>query len=592
MNDAAVVFRSHDTFCYPLDKDRMLVTIRTGKEIDRVVLNWEEPYVSEWLVDKWIWYGEDKEADDCVDCETYLLWKFVVVPPFKRLGYIFKLYEGDEMTLFMESGFYQPEDRHITEERFEYFSYPWMNEQDVAVTPDWVPGTRWYQIFPDSFAIGDQELPKTGLIPWDQVYGHVNDHHGGDLKGIIQKLDYVKSLGVNGIYLNPIFVSPSYHRYNTSDYYAIDPELGTEEDYVKLCEEVHKRGMRIMIDAVFNHCGAGFAPWIDAAEKGPESKYFKWFFINQWPFDRKAIGTEDGKFYSFSFTSGMPKYDTGNPEVVDYLVGAIEKWARLGADGIRIDVSNETTHGFLRTVRNRLKALNPDFFILGENWQDSVKWLRGDELDSVMNYSLCFTAWRFLTLPEMTAKRFAGELTRCFNMYQVQFNRCMFNLIDSHDTERIFSIAGKRQDTFRQALVLQYTMPGSTCSYYGTELMLAADHKEASRNGMPWELVENGSCEDRIAFFRSVNALRAQHPVILSDGIRFLPAVEGDGLRTLRYRRFAQFDQKVCGGSDEVLEICINASAAPCAMPTGKVLLSEKCDNDCVLSGGFAVVRC
>lgn len=586
MDFAAVVHRSQDTFCYPLDQERCLITLRTGKEVKQAVLNWEDPMESEYEHPVWIWHGEDKEADDVVECTNYLLWKFVVKPPFKRLGYLFKIFDGEQWFCFLENGFFKPEDEIFSGGRFMFFSFPWMNESDLIQTPQWVGDTRWYQIFPERFRKGNDTLSKGELKEWQSGPVTNEEHYGGDLKGITEKLPYIRDLGFNGLYLTPIFEAESTHKYDTKDYRKIDPAFGTLEDFKELTEKAHQLGIRVMLDGVFNHSGVLFAPWQDVLKKGPESEFFDWFMINQWPFDWSVPSTRDGKYYSFSFAWQMPKLNTNNPAVVEYFTEVCEYWMEQGVDGLRLDVAHEVAHSFLKKLRIRLKQKNPQFYILGEIWQDSIKWLRGDELDAVMNYPFRFTVMRFWDKKEMTNQEFARAIQECSNLYPLQVSRCAFNLLDSHDTQRLYSMH-QDLDIFYQQLLLLYTMPGCTCSFYGTEIAMEGENDPDCRRCMPWERIETGEFQETIESFRRIVKFREKEPLTRADGIRFL-VQENLPKRVLCYQRFHQFD----GTEDaSVLEVWINASDQSISLPEGKRVLTRKTDETKLYPGGFCAIR-
>ena len=200
-------------------------------------------------------------------------------------------------------------------------------------------------------------------MPWRNKGSVTNqEFFGGDLPGIISKLDYLKELGVSGLYLTPINEAPSSHKYDTTDYQKIDPHFGTEETMKVLVQEAHNRGMRIMLDGVFNHTGKGFEPWQDVLKKGPESEYFDWFMINEWPFREGVNRAREKQYYTFAFFDSMPKLNTNNPKVREYLLSVCENWVKAyDVDGIRLDVANEISHVFCKELRIRLKAIKPDF---------------------------------------------------------------------------------------------------------------------------------------------------------------------------------------------------------------------------------------
>ena len=329
-------------------------------------------------------------------------------------------------------------------------------------TPDWLKNGTMYQIFPDRFCNGDHSIDPEDVVPWRE-HGRVKNEEcfGGDLAGITSKLDYLQNLGINGLYLTPINESPSNHKYDTTDYTKIDPRFGDEETLIHLVEEAHKRGIRVMLDGVFNHCGYYFAPWQDVLEKGPESEYYDWFMINEWPFDRNGKAAKKKQIYTFAFYDGMPKINTNNPEVRKYFVDICANWVEhYGIDGIRLDVANEVSHRFCKELHARVKEINPDIYILGEIWHNALPWLRGDEFDAVMNYPLGQSIKDFWIDKSLTNEDFEYTINRCYTSYMQQTNDVLFNLLDSHDTKRLRSDVKNLDEYFAQIAVL-FAMPVS-----------------------------------------------------------------------------------------------------------------------------------
>lgn len=181
----------------------------------------------------------------------------------------------------------------------------------------------------------------------------------------------------------------SNHKYDTKDYTRIDPQFGDAKTMRHLVKEAHEHGIRVMVDAVFNHCGQNFAPWLDVKKHGEQSPYAGWFMVNDWEQMNKEASTRDGRYYSFAFADKMPKLNTNSEEVIHYFQNVCEGWIRdYDIDGIRFDVGNEVSHRFLKRIRKHVKAMKPDIYLLGEIWHDASQWLMGDEYDSVMNYPL------------------------------------------------------------------------------------------------------------------------------------------------------------------------------------------------------------
>lgn len=568
MDLAAIFHESRTPMCCMTDPETLQITLRTGREVERAELICADPYEAGIAGGEEAWQGRRIAMEPWLELEHHQLWRIVLKPPFRRLRYVFALTQAQEQWYCYEDGL-----RPVLQldGRVQCFQMPWMNPADCIAPPDWVRHTVWYQVYPDRFCRGGSGRP--GALPWRHGPVTNAERFGGDLAGIAQKLPYLAGLGVNGLYLNPIFAARSFHKYDTTDYTRVDPDFGTEADLQELVRQAHANGIRVMLDAVFNHCGPGFAPWRDVVEKGPGSAWRDWFFVNRWPVEEGR--TDDGRYFSFSFHGGMPKLNTNHPAVQDYLIGLCEDWVRrYDIDGLRFDVGNEISHAFLRRLRVRLKALKPDLYLLGEIWHDAPAWLEGDEYDAVMHYPLQSAVRRFFEDESLPARAFGWQAGRCLAAYAPQVSAAQFTLLDSHDTIRLRSRV-RSEDEFWQQLAALFTLPGSPCVYYGTELALEGGRDPDCRRCMPWDELDTGAGRARLDAMRSLIALRRTEPDLQGSAVTFCP---GSG-RLVRYRR----------GS---VEVCLNAGTAPAAlMPGGTALFARGWDGRTLAPGGTLVRR-
>lgn len=316
MNIAAIEHKCNSNFCYALNDAELMIILRTGKEVTSAYLISEDPYING-ISGRIPWFGVEKEMSTKVELQHHLLWKIKVKPSFKRLQYYFKIESGDEVAEIYENRVVFQNDLSKQNASKQYFKFPWLNGDDVIRPPHWVKDIVWYQIMPDRFFRGAGFKYLEKFKSWnenvDMTYA---DFYGGNINGITEKLDYIKNLGFTGIYLTPIFKASTNHKYNPGDYMQIDPDFGTEADLIKLVNQAHKKGIRVMLNAVFNHCGTEFFAWKDVLEKGKDSAYYNWFFINSDSFHTKDIKTRDGRYYSFAFEADMPKLNTNNDEVI------------------------------------------------------------------------------------------------------------------------------------------------------------------------------------------------------------------------------------------------------------------------------------
>ena len=268
MDFNAVYHQASDNYCYPLNEDELIINIKTGYDVESVSIIQGDPFAAGILGGGEHWDGAEEAIIYKKRLKNQIWWTTTVRPEFKRLKYYFKLQTAEESWFFFEDGFVSDEQMHLEGRSRQCFVFPWMNPCDVPRTPAWVNDTVWYQIFPDRFCNGDHSIDPDNVVPW-RDHGSVTNEEcfGGDLAGITSKLDYLQNLGINGLYLTPINESPSNHKYDTTDYTKIDPRFGDEETLIHLVGEAHKRGIRVMLDGVFNHCGYYFAPWQDVRIK-------------------------------------------------------------------------------------------------------------------------------------------------------------------------------------------------------------------------------------------------------------------------------------------------------------------------------------
>jgi cyclomaltodextrinase / maltogenic alpha-amylase / neopullulanase len=374
--------------------------------------------------------------------------------------------------------------------------------------PDWITDAIFYQIFPERFANGDTTNDPPGTIPWGRTPTPKN-YFGGDLRGIREHLDYVASLGVNTLYLNPIFTSNSNHKYHADDYMSIDPAFGNDEEFKALVDACHQRGIRIILDGVFNHSGTGLFAFKDIKEKGEKSRYVKWYNIYSFP-----VGPPDKPNYECWWGYGdLPKLMTGNPEVRKYIFDVTAKWMSFGIDGWRLDVPNEVPHAFWIDWRKHVKQLNPEAYIVGEIWDDAQPWLQGDQFDGVMNYQLRAACLNFFVRETTSAFQFDTTLRALRRRYTDQVNCGMQNLLGSHDTERLLTLCQGDREKMKLAWVFLMTYIGAPMVYYGDEIGMEGGKDPACRGTMVWDkqkqdtsLLEN--MRGLIAVRRELSALR------------------------------------------------------------------------------------
>lgn len=468
-------------------------------------------------------------------------WETAVHPPFRRLRYAFRFKKGEQSVLLTDRGI----ERTLPDNPNSFFDFPYINPVDVFEPPAWVKDAVFYQIFPERFAKGDPAIDPADVQPWGGEPTPSN-FFGGDLQGVLDHLDHIAELGINAVYFTPLFEATTNHKYDTQDYMKVDPHFGTNEKLKELVDACHARGIRVLLDAVFNHSGRTFPPFVDAQKNGRQSKYADWFHVREWP-----LQVVDGvpTYETFAFEPLMPKLNTEHPEVKQYLLEVARYWIEeIGIDGWRLDVANEVDHQFWREFREIVKAVNPNAYILGEIWHDAISWLQGDQFDAVMNYPLTNAVLDFFAYQTLNAAEFANSLGALLAAYPQQVTETAFNLLDSHDTPRLLTICDDNVDAMKLAALFQLTYPGAPCIYYGDEVGMNGSGDPDCRKCMVWEPEEQNS--ELLQFYKQTIRLRHSYAALRSADIRFVHAGEADG--TLVYERRE---------GDERLLIALNARA-------------------------------
>lgn len=426
--------------------------------------------------------------------------------------------------------------------------------------PSWVQDAVFYQIFPDRFA-RSARLPDLGFEPWDSP-PTVHGFKGGDLYGIAERLDYLQDLGITALYLNPVFASASNHRYHTYDYYNVDPLLGGNQALRHLLDECHRRGMRLLLDGVFNHASRGLWQFHHVLETGAASPYKDWFYFDpdrlsgkrHWgayptPHEQQAI-RQEGSLKAIGYQGwwdlpALPKFNTATPAVRAFLFDVAEHWTRFGIDGWRLDVPGEINDdSFWQEFRRRVRTINPEAYIVGEIWHEAGRWLQGDQFDAVMNYLLTAAALSFFggphldmttvnqsgglqgrVHPNMSADGFANELDRLLHLYPREVAYAQLNLLDSHDMPRFLSCVGGDKSALRLAWLFIMTYPGAPCLYYGDEIGLDGGHDPDCRKAFPWDASHWD--RDLLAYAKDVIALRKRLPALRRGSYHRLYSAEG-----------------------------------------------------------------
>ncbi|WP_018250244.1 alpha-glycosidase [Orenia marismortui] len=574
----------YGSYAYPTGEDKLFIQLRAKKgDLDKVNVIYDGRF-RDWDNNQPRYFAEMKKysSDHLFD-----YFKAEIKYSKKKFKYYFLLDDGEEQLYYCDYGFYKDLIDHNG-----CFQYTYICEKDYFDTPDWVKNAVFYQIFPERFCNGDSNLNPNNLTEWNQN-PESNSLYGGDLRGIINKLDYLAKLGIDAIYLTPIFESSSNHKYDIIDYMKVDPNFGDLETCRELVDKAHELGIKIIFDGVFNHTSDKFFAFQDILEKGKESEYKNWYYLDDFPVkekpkieykvvervlkdidrldissheefmsqifneleidqdeDKKYIlklseyiiqdkvqggnlfkldfwklwkkGAEDQNLAEIiypnyeTFGNGvwrMPKLKTANPEVRNYILDIARYWIEeVGIDGWRLDVADEIDHYFWREFRNVVKQANPEAYIVGEVWSDASSWLDGDQFDGVMNYLFSTAVWDFFCRKNISVNTFEDRLSKVRTKYKIPAQEASLNLLGSHDTERVLTIASGYKTRQKLAAAFQMTYLGVPMIYYGDEVGMAGGSDPDCRRGMLWD--ENKQDKQLLKWYKKLISIRKDNPAL------------------------------------------------------------------------------
>ncbi len=423
--------------------------------------------------------------------EFYNYYETEIVADFCRICYYFHLEKEDDWCYFFADKFTvtlpSPSMLNSTEDgRSEYYQFPFILKQEIIKPPAWFMNANVYNIFPDSFANKTRELHETNQIHLLENGRTSENRLGGTIQGITMNLDYIQDLGFDCLYLNPIFVAGEYHKYDTMDYYHIDPCFGTDAEFRDLVKHIHNRGMKIIIDGVFNHCSWYFFAFDDVVKNGKESRFCNWFYDLNFPVIRPSKD-DDLTYMCFAYVPNMPKLDTSNQEVQQYFADVGSYWIReFEVDGWRLDVANEVCCEFWRYFSKSVRDANPEAVLIGEVWENAHIWLKGDMFDSAMNYEFRRICKEYIATKQINAKQAAYQFESMWLRYPTQVSRAQLNLIDTHDVPRFLSLCNNDIDRWSLGCVLLLTMPGVPSMFYGDEQLITGVKEYDYRRKMQW----------------------------------------------------------------------------------------------------------
>ena len=503
MEYSAIFHDMDKRFCYAIEKDLFVIRVQVKKDdMKEIILHYEDKYIP-----------MERE-----DTRKTIVMKKVATSQFHDyyeaqvrmhlicLRYFFEFTDMQGERVYY--GNYEFDKEYITN-RDRMFDCPQnLREEEMFEVPDWAANKVVYQIFPSRFAASqpvDKKLwYKAPITPMDDLHG--------DFRGIIDHLDHIQDLGIDVIYMTPSFKSNSCHKYDTIDYYEIDPSFGTKEELKELVQKAHDRGMKVVMDAVFNHTGKEFFAFKDILEKGEKSKYLDWYYIDELPL--KGKWGEIPNFLCFGYYGGMPKLNLKNPEVEKYITDVACYWIReCDIDGWRLDVGDEISHFFWKRFRRAIKAVKKDMLIIGEIWHYAGDFLEGDEWDTVMNYPFYLNLIDLLADEKISVSQFVQNLGYLKGRLHKKCYPLMWNLIDSHDTARFLHLCKDNKKKQHLAAAFQLLLPGMPMIYYGDEYAMPGANYPDCRRGMYWD--EEYQDKEMFEWYKRLLQVRKAHTCIV-----------------------------------------------------------------------------
>ncbi len=517
----AVYHLMDSNYAYPIDVNTLVIRIRVKKEdIKRCILFYGDrccetnPIVMDSIE---MQLAASDNMFDYFECKVWT--------EYKRVCYYFLLDDGIENIYYYADEFHKSIDNKLPSSRSKYYQYGYIRENDVVKTPEWIKTAVMYQIFPDSFATKKGYIENKGREILSQEGIKSTSRLGGNLRGIIENIDYLKELGVDCIYMNPIFASVSYHKYDIYDYYDVDASLGTKEDFKELVQKCHNEGIRVILDGVFNHTSVHFPPFKDLIENGENSRYKDWYFVKEYPIKVQY----PPNYEAFAYVEGMPRVNSSNPEVREYFINVAKYWiTEFDIDGWRLDVASEIDHLYWQEFRKEIKAVKNDAFIIAEIWEDANSFLNGDQFDSSMDYNFMNLCEQFFALGCISVSNFSQRLSRLRMRYKKQIQQCLMNLLDSHDVKRFMHVCNEDYRRLRLASLFQFTYEGVPSVFYGDEVGLSGLEENEYRRKMEWK--EDKQNIELKKHYKKIIAIRKKHKALVFGDYKVKISDDANGI--------------------------------------------------------------
>lgn len=556
-------------YAFAIDENTIILRLRTKRnDLDKVFLNFgDTAYRGNPVL--YTTLQMNVFASD----EYFDYYEVELKDTYKRIVYYFELHKDKDIKYYYGDIVYN----ELSTERNDLFKLPYHRKEDIIDVPEWLKKATIYNIFPDSF-VSENPLnnkPNQQLPFEDHI---VKSKLGGTLNSVKENLEYIKNLGFNTVYLNPIFTAGEYHKYDTIDYYSIDPNFGTNKEFKELVDEIHKQDMRIIIDGVFNHSGWNFFAFEDVVRNQKNSSYKDWFYRLEFPVVKPDTFEQIPNYECFGYERLMPKLNTSNKELISYFMDVVTYWTKeYNIDGWRLDVADEVDTEFWRIFRRTVKAINNNVVLIGEVWQSAKYFLDGSMFDSTMNYSFLKHAKDFFAQRKLTSEQFNTRITSQLTRYHKNINYGQLNLLDSHDVPRFLSHCEEDIHSYKLALIFLFTFVGAPMLFYGDELGFVGISEDEYRQPMQYN---KHHLQD---FITNLTSIRTNHLSIQTGDYKTLLSCEDDGL--LIYKRFNKTEEIIV-----ILNVSSNYNDVSKITKSSTVLLSNTKDVDTITPNGYMIL--
>lgn len=502
-----VIHHSTREFIFATARNRLHIRLQTDKKslVKCTLIYWNRFHTEEIFGKTILCVGADASLN-------YYECDFAMNDPAQYIQYYFELETAGGVAYWGRNGY----EKNKPNYNFEYLATA---ELDILTIPQWAKGSAWYQIFPERFFNGNTANDTAEMEPWGAVPTREN-HFGGDLAGIAQKIPHLQKLGIDVLYMTPVFLSPSNHKYDTKDYFEIDPTFGTKQELIDLVSKCHEVGIKVVLDGVFNHIGYYSKQFQDVVNKGEKSEYADWFYISQFPIETDPLNYECVGYYKW-----MPKLRFKTKAVRDFFIKVGRYWIETAdIDGWRLDVADEVDFTFWQEFRRVMKEIKPDVFLLAETWKDGRDMLRGDQMDSVMNYLFRDAVVDFFAKQEIDALTFEHRISQMLFGYSKAVRPVLYNPLGSHDTTRFLTLCNGDVKKLKLAVAFQMTFSGMPATYYGDEIGMDGENDPDCRKTMAWDNVN----KDLLSFYKKLSNLRKELPSLKYGDVKCIYAQDNN----------------------------------------------------------------